>query len=137
MCNRLCINHPFTAKFNFWLWPKIHVAAMSVQDRYSVIGMGVIYGVLAILCRGMKRRLRIVSSGATLLLPFTDKECGDVNRPCKRYGRNLQCIGYLVLRYEASTAYSRPANRPGFSGTIPEIQAVSRCPEFLFENPGF
>ena len=60
------------------------IAAMSVQDRYSVIGMGVIYGVLAILCRGMKCRLRIVSPGATLLLPFTDKECGDVNGPCKR-----------------------------------------------------
>ena len=45
--------------------------------------MGVFYGVLAILCRGMKRRLRIVSPGATLLLPFTDKECGDVNGPCK------------------------------------------------------
>ena len=32
--------------------------------------------------------------------------------------------------------YRRPPNRPGFSGTIPEIQALSRCPEFLFENPG-
>ena len=31
---------------------------------------------------------------------------------------------------------TRPANRPVFSGTIPEIQAVSRCPECLFENPG-
>ena len=80
--DRLCINHPFTAKCNFWVRPK--VAAMSVQDRYSVIGMGVIYGVLATLCRGMKRRLRIVSPGATLPLPSTDKECGDVNGPCKR-----------------------------------------------------
>ena len=52
---------------------------MSAQDRYSVIGMGVIYGVLAILCRGRKRRRRIVFPGATLLLPFMDKECGDVN----------------------------------------------------------
>ena len=75
--DRLCINRPFTAKFNFWVQPKI--AAMNAQDRYSVIGMGVIYGVLAILCRGMKRRLRIVSPGATLLLPFTDKECRDIN----------------------------------------------------------
>ena len=57
---------------------------ISAQDRYSVIGMGVIYGVLAMLCRGMKGRLRMVSPGATLLLPFTDKECGDVNGPCKR-----------------------------------------------------
>ena len=52
---------------------------MSAQDRFSVIGMGVIYGVLAILCRGMKRRLRIVYPRVTLLLPFADKECGDVN----------------------------------------------------------
>ena len=57
---------------------------MSTQDQYSVIGMGVIHGVLAILCRGMKRRLRIVSPGTSLLLPFTDKECGDVNGPRKR-----------------------------------------------------
>ena len=57
-----------------------------MQDRYSVIGIqgkGIIYGVLATLCRGMKRRLHIVSPRATLLLPFTDKECVDVNEPCK------------------------------------------------------
>ena len=69
--------------------------------------MGIIYGLLAILCcgmkrrlrivspsatlllsfilfRGMKRRLRIVSPRATLLLSFTDKECRNVNGPCKR-----------------------------------------------------
>ena len=56
---------------------------MSAQDGYSVIGMGVFYGVLATLCRGMKRRMHIVSHGAMLLLPFTDKECVYVNRPCK------------------------------------------------------
>ena len=43
----------------------------------------------------------------------------------------------LLIEYTDSNIYIRPANRPGFSGTIPEIQAVSRCPEFLFENPGF
>ena len=82
ICDRICMNHPFTAKCNFWVQPKI--AAMSAQDRYSVIYMDGIYSVLAILCRGMKCRLRIVSPGVTLLLPFTDKECGDVNGPCKQ-----------------------------------------------------
>ena len=59
ICDRLYINHPFTTKCNFWVRPKL--AAMSAQDRYSVIGMGIIYGVLAILCRGMKHRLHIVN----------------------------------------------------------------------------
>ena len=57
-CDRLCINHPFTAKCNFWVQPKI--AAMCAQDRYSSY----------------------------------------------QYGRNLQCTGYLVPHYEASTANS-------------------------------
>ena len=55
---------------------------MRMQDRYSVISMAVIYGLLAILCHRTKRRLRIVSPRATLLLPFVDKECGGVNGPC-------------------------------------------------------
>ena len=79
ICDRLYIKHPFTAKCNLCVQPKI--AAISGQDRYSVIGMGVIYGVLAILCRNTKR---IVSPRAMPLLPFTDKECGDVNKPCKQ-----------------------------------------------------
>ena len=83
---RLCINHPFTAKCKFWVWPII--TARSAHDRYSVNAIGVIYGVLATLCRHTKCRLRIVSPIAMPLLPFTDKECGNINGPRKR----LQCI---------------------------------------------
>ena len=52
------------------------------------------------------------------------------------YGNAFQmyCEG---IKLNSGRDSSRPANRPGFSGTTPEIQAVSRCPEFLFENPGF
>ena len=82
ICDHLCINHPFTAKCTFWVRPKI--TAKSAQDRYSVMAIGVIYGVLATLCRSTMLRLRIVSPGVTPLLPFTDKKCGDVNRTCKR-----------------------------------------------------
>ena len=76
ICDLLHINHPFTAKCKFWVRPKITVR--SAHDRYSVNALGVIYGVLATLCRSTKRRLRIVSPGAMLLVPFTDKECGDI-----------------------------------------------------------
>ena len=65
--DRLCINHPFTAKCKFWVRPVI--TARSAQDRYSVNAIGVIYGVLATLCRSTKRRLCIVSPGAMPLLP--------------------------------------------------------------------
>ena len=81
ICDRLHINHPFTAKCKLWVRPKI--TARSVHDCYPVNAIGVIYGVLATLCRSTKRRLRIVSPRAMLLLPFTDKECGDINEPCK------------------------------------------------------
>ena len=76
MCDRLCINHPLIAKCKLWVRPKI--TARSTHDRYSN-AIGVIYGVLATLCRSTKCRLRIVSPGAMLLLPFTDRECGDKN----------------------------------------------------------
>ena len=82
ICDRLCINHPSPAKCKFWVWPKI--IAKSAQYRYSVLAIGVIYGVLATLCRSTMLRLRIVFPGATPLLPFTDKECGNVNGTCKR-----------------------------------------------------
>ena len=82
ICDCLCINHPFTTKCKFWVRPKI--TAKSAQDRYSVLAIGVIYGVLATLCRSTTLRLRIVSPGATLLLLFMNKECGDVNGTCKR-----------------------------------------------------
>ena len=71
--DRLCINHPFNAKCKFWLRPKI--TAKSAQDRYSVMAFGVIYCVLAILCRSTMLRMHIVSPGVTALLPFMDKEC--------------------------------------------------------------
>ena len=85
-CDRLRINHLFTAKCKFRVWPIITVR--SAHDRYSVNAIGVIYGVLATLCRHTKCRLRIVSPIAMPLLPFTDKECGNINGPRKR----LQCI---------------------------------------------
>ena len=44
-------------------------------------------------------------------------------------------VQFWTIRHMYSLC--RPANHPVFSGTIPEIQAVSRCPECLFENPGF
>ena len=74
--------HPFTAKCKFLVRPKITVR--SAQDRYSVIVIGVIYGVLAILCRSTKHQLCIVSPRVTSLLLLMDKECGNVNEPCKR-----------------------------------------------------
>ena len=77
ICDRLCINHPSPAKCKFWVRPKI--TAKSAQYRYSVLAIGVMYGVLATLCRSTMLRLHIVFPGATPLLPFTDKECGDVN----------------------------------------------------------
>ena len=85
-CDRLRINYPFTAKCKFWVRPKI--TARSTHDRYPVNAIGIIYGVLATLCRSTKRRLRIVSPGAMVLLPFRDKECGYINGPRKR----SQCI---------------------------------------------
>ena len=78
-CDRLWINHPPTAKCKFWVRPK--TTARSVRGRNPVNAIGLIYGVLATLCRSTKRRLYIVSPGAMLLLPFTDKECGDTNGP--------------------------------------------------------
>ena len=86
LCDRLRINQPFTTKFKFWVQPII--TARSVHDRYSVNAIGVIYGVLATLCRSTKHRLRIVSPGEMPLLPVTDKECGNINGPHKR----SQCI---------------------------------------------
>ena len=82
MCDRLCINHPSPAKCKFWVRPKL--TAKSAQYRYSVLAIGVMYGVLATLCHSTMLRLRIVFPGATPLLPFPDKECGDVNGTCKR-----------------------------------------------------
>ena len=55
ICDRLWINHPSTAKCKFWLRPKI--TARSARGRYPVNAIGVIYGVLATLCRSTKRRL--------------------------------------------------------------------------------
>ena len=81
VCDHLCINHPFTVKCRFWVQPKTTVRR--AHNQYSVNAIGVIYGVLATLCRNRKRRLCIVSPGVMLLLPFTDKECGDINESCK------------------------------------------------------
>ena len=50
---------------------------------YSVNAIGIIYSVLATLCHSTKCQHRIVSPGAMLLLPFTYKECGDINGPRK------------------------------------------------------
>ena len=61
VCDRLWINHPSTAKCKFWVRPKI--TAKSARGRYLVYVVGVIYGVLATLCRSTKRQLSIVSPG--------------------------------------------------------------------------
>ena len=84
--DRLCINRPFTAKCKFWV--RLEISAMSAHDRYLVIATGVIYGALATLCRSALLRLCIVSLGVLSLVPFVDKECGDINEPRKR----SQCI---------------------------------------------
>ena len=52
---------------------------MSAHDRYSVIAKGVIYGVLANLCRNTKHQLCVVSTRTTPLFPCIDKKCGNVN----------------------------------------------------------
>ena len=62
ICDRLWINQPSTAKCKFLVQPKI--TARSVRGRYLVYVVGVIYGVLATLCRSTKRQLSIVSPGA-------------------------------------------------------------------------
>ena len=54
----LCINQPSPAKCKLWVRPKI--TAKSAQHRYSVLAIGVMYGVLATLCRSTMLRLRIV-----------------------------------------------------------------------------
>ena len=61
ICDRLWINHPSTAKLTFWVRPKM--TARSACGRYLVYVVGVIYSVLATLCRSTKRQLSIVSPG--------------------------------------------------------------------------
>ena len=49
ICDHLWINQPSTTKCKFWVRPKI--TARSARSRYLVYVVGVIYGVLATLCR--------------------------------------------------------------------------------------
>ena len=60
--DRLSINQPSDAKCKFWVRPKI--TTRSARGRYLVYVVGVIYGVLATLCRSTKRQLGIVSPRA-------------------------------------------------------------------------
>ena len=82
ICDSLHINHSFTAKCKCRVRHKITVRR--VHNRYPVNAISVIYGVFATLCCSTKCQLHIVSSRAMLLLPFTDKECGDINKPHKQ-----------------------------------------------------
>ena len=66
ICDRLWINHPSTSKCKFWVRPKI--TARTACGWYLVYLVGVIYGVLATLCRSTKCQLSIVSPGAIIAI---------------------------------------------------------------------
>ena len=49
-----------------------------------------------------------------------------------------QCIPgrfSLPTKWPGNEASSIPANHPGFSGIIPDIQAMSRCPDVFLKIP--
>ena len=79
ICDRLCINHPSTAKCKFFVRPKI--VAKSVRGWFLVNVIGIIYVVLSTFWRSTKRQLSLVPPGAMVPLPCTDRECGDITGP--------------------------------------------------------